>query len=151
MVLADDSRRFVQEIAAVVSDLGVDFLDFCLGFFPIVAEFLFVRHAPLVFGKFSGFGFKAVERCNVTAVRKCGKPCYTKVDTDGCCSLRGWQFYFPPSLDANKPLAVFAGNRNISEFTQDIAAVAVAYPAQFGQENPAVVLVELDLLRVRKA
>jgi hypothetical protein len=37
-------------------------LDFCLGFFPVIAEFLLVRHAPLVFGKFSGFGFKAVKR-----------------------------------------------------------------------------------------
>ena len=68
MVLADGGRGFVQEIASGISDLGVDFLDFCLGFFPVMAEWLFVRHAPLVFGEFSGFGFKAIEWGYVTAI-----------------------------------------------------------------------------------
>ena len=84
--MADRGRGFVQEIAAGVSDLCMDFLDFCLGFFPVMAEFLLVRHAPLVLGEFGFFALETVEGRNVTAVGKCGKPCDTKVDADsrGC-------------------------------------------------------------------
>ena len=60
MVLAERGRRLVQEIAAGVGDLRVNFLNVGLCFFPVVAELLFVRHAPLVFGEFGGFGFEAV-------------------------------------------------------------------------------------------
>ena len=82
MVLADRGRGFVQEIAAGVGDLRVDFLDFSLGFLPIIAEFLLVRHAPLVFGEFGCFALETVEWGYVTAIRKRGKPCDTKVDAD---------------------------------------------------------------------
>ena len=54
-------------------------------------------------------------------------------------------------MDAHKPFTALAGNRDIAQFTQHIAAVVVAYPAEFGQENPAIALVELDLLGVRVA
>ncbi|MBO0612235.1 hypothetical protein J1836_04725 [Thiothrix fructosivorans] len=60
-------------------------------------------------------------------------------------------FHFPLGLDADVPLAAFAGNGNIAQFPQRLTAVAVAYPAQFGQENTAVPLVNLDLFGIRVA
>ena len=57
--------------------------------------------------------------------------------------------YFPLGLDADVPLAVFAGDGDIAQFPQHLAAVAVAYPTQFWQENTIVTLIEFDLLGIR--
>ncbi|WP_308875125.1 hypothetical protein [Thiothrix subterranea] len=56
--------------------------------------------------------------------------------------------HFPLGLDTDVPLAVFAGHCDIAQFTQHLAAVAVAYPAQFWQKNAVVALIELNLFGV---
>ena len=157
MVLANRGRRFVQEITAGIGYLCMRFLNFGFGFFPVVAEFLLVCHASLVFGELGLLDFKAVERGNIAAIRERGETGYAQVNTNASAALstssrsRHRLFHFPLGLDADVPLAAFAGNGNIAQFPQRLTAVAVAYPAQFGQENTAVPLVNLDLFGIRVA
>ncbi len=57
-------------------------------------------------------------------------------------------FNFPLGLDAHEPLAARLAHRNVLHRAQYLTAVAVAQPAQLGQEQAAVGLVELDLFWV---
>ena len=155
--MANRGRRFVQEITAGIGYLCMRFLNFGFGFFPVVAEFLLVCHASLVFGELGLLDFKAVERGNIAAIRERGETGYAQVNTNASAALstssrsRHRLFHFPLGLDADVPLAAFAGNGDIAQFPQRLTAVAVAYPAQFGQENTVVTLVKLDLFGIRVA
>ena len=68
MVLAERGRRLVQEITAGIGDLHVNFLNVGFGFFPVAAELLFVRHAPLVFGECGLLALEAVTRFHPCAI-----------------------------------------------------------------------------------
>ena len=100
MVLADRGRGFVQEIAAGVGDFGVDFLNLSFRFFPVVAELLFVCHAPLVLGELGLLNFKAVERGNVAAIRERGKTGYAQVNANTRGGYGCWLPHFSLGLDA---------------------------------------------------
>ena len=100
MVFADGVRRLVKEIAASIGYLCVDFLDFSLGFFPVVAELLFVCHAPLVLGELGLLNFKAVERGNVAAIRERGKTGYAQVNANTRGGYGCWLPHFSLGLDA---------------------------------------------------
>jgi hypothetical protein len=59
-----------------------------------------------------------------------------------------WLLDFPFGLNRNKPLATIGGYRDLLHHSLRVPAVAVAQPAQPGQEDAAVALIELYLLRV---
>jgi len=55
---------------------------------------------------------------------------------------------FTLCLDRHEPFAARLADGNVLHRTQNLAAVAISHPAELGQEDTAVALVELDLLRV---
>src|ERR1700758_3745754 len=71
------------------------------------------------------------------------------VDAYGAGCVRHGHVDFTGSLDRDKPLACAERYRGVAHVSQHLPAVAVPEPAERGQEDSAIVLIELDLLRVR--
>lgn len=70
------------------------------------------------------------------------------INANGAC--RGWQrwLYFPFGLNRHEPFAARLAHGGVAHLAQHLAAVAIAQPTEFGQENAAVVLIEIDLFRL---
>ena len=62
-----------------------------------------------------------------------------------------WCIDLTLGLNRDEPLVLFARHDDVFHHTQHVAAVAVANPAQFRQEYPAVGLIKLAALRIAKA
>ena len=135
MVLADRGRGLVQEIAAHVGDAGVDLLDAGLGFFPVVAELHFARHGPLIAGESYLVFPEGVGRFDVAAVAQSGEACDSYVDTDNGRRRVYWQLDVALGLDRREPLAAVTRYRDVLRRAEDVPAVAVANPAEFGRKT----------------
>lgn len=151
MVLAERGRGFVQVVASSIADTGMDKLDVGFRFFPVVAELLFAAHGPLGLHQCFLLAFKTVERSEIVAVAQRGKTGNTHVDTDNGGRWMYRRIDLALGLDRDEPLALLAGHGDVFHNAQHFAAVAVAHPAQFWQENSAIALVELAALRIAKA
>src|SRR5690606_29268805 len=57
-------------------------------------------------------------------------------------------FHFTPGLYADKPLTATQADGDVAQLALRFAAVAIAQPAELGQKDPAVALIELDLLGI---
>ena len=90
---------------------------------------------------------ETVERDVERAVRERGELGHAHIDADRTALWQG-QRHFPLGLDANVPLATRLIDGDVLHYPQHIPTVAVAQPAQLGQKETAVGLIELDLFRV---
>lgn len=147
VVLADRGRGLVQVVAAGVADAGVNTLDAGLGPFPVAAELRLAAHRLLRLAQSSLMPFEAVERGVERAVRERGKSRHAHVDTDRP-ALRDGLLKLALCLDAHEPLATRLADGDVFHRTQHLAAVAVTQPAELGQKQAIVGLIELDLFRV---
>jgi len=147
VVLADRGRGLVQEVAAGIADAGMDALDagFCL--LPVAAELRLAAHRLLRLAQSSLMPLETVERCVERPVRERGKARHAHVDSDGI-AMRNWPLDFAFGLDADKPLAARQADGDVLHRTRHVPTVAVAQPAELGQKDAAVTLIELDLFRV---
>ena len=105
MVLADRCRGLVQKVFSGVGDTGVSLLN--LGFFlcPVVAEFDFAAHAPLITGQPLLMFLKAIERGDETAVTHRSEAGNAHVNTNGRRSHRHRLRYLALGLNTGVPLA----------------------------------------------
>ena len=149
VVLADRCAGLVQEVFAGVGDLAVNFLNLGFFLFPVVAEFDFAGHAPLVAGQALLVFFEAAQRGNETAITQCGETGNAHVDTNGRGGRRSRLRHFALGLDAGVPFARNTRDGDVFGLAQNVPAVAITHPAQFRQLDAAVGLVDDKLFGVR--
>ena len=147
VVFTDGGRGLVQEVAPGIADTGVDGLNSPFGLLPVLAEFDFAAHSSLVALEPRFVLFEAVEWGHECAIAQGGETGNSHVDTD--CTGGHWNrlFNLTLSLNTGKPLAARLAHCDVLCLAQNIPAVAVFDPAQLGQLNPAVGLVDLKALR----
>ena len=148
VVLADGCRGLVQEVAPCIGNTGVNGLDPPFGLVPVLAELHLAAHRPLVPRKTHLALPEAVQRCQERAVAERGKAGDAHVDPDGADGARDRLRNLTLGLDRDEPLAAAAGHGDIAHRAERIPAVAVAQPAELGQEDAAIALIELDLLGI---
>ncbi len=148
MVLAERGRGFVQEILADVGDADVNLGDLGFCFPPVAAELDLAAHRPLVTRQPLLVLLEAVERRDVGAIAQRGKAGDTDIDADGGGRRGHGRRDLPLGLDRHEPRAARLAHGNVAHLAQHVAAVAIAQPAELGQEDPAIALIELDLLRI---
>jgi len=90
---------------------------------------------------------EAVERQVERAIREGGEPRHPHVDAN-CAAIWDGLLDFALRLDAHVPLAARLAHSDVLHRAEHGPAVVVAQPAELGQEQAAVCLIELDLLRV---
>ena len=144
VVLADRGGALVQVVAAGIADAGVNALDAGFRLLPVVAEFGFAAQTLLRFAQGGFMTLEAVDRCVERAVRQGGESRNAHVDAD-CPALRDGLLNLAFGLDAREPFAARLAHSDALHRAQHLAAVAVAQPAELGQEHAAVGLIELDL------
>src|SRR5690606_28166868 len=104
-------------------------------------------HRLLRFAQGYFLPFETVQWRMKRTVREGGEPRHAHVDAHRA-ALRQGHFDIASRLDRHMPLAARLADRDVAQLAQHTPAVTVAQPAQLGQEDAAVVLIELDLLRV---
>lgn len=89
----------------------------------------------------------AIERFAVAAIKERGKPGNGHVDAN-CTPLRHALLHLALSLDRHTPFAAGLALGDIPHRSQSLPAIAIAQPAEFGQKQAVMGLVDLDLFRV---
>ena len=91
--------------------------------------------------------FKTAQWRNEVAIAESGKAGNAHVNPHrrGGCGNR-W-FYFTFGLNAGKPLAIFLAEGDIFGFAYNVAAVAIAHPAQLGQLDEVIHRIDIKTLR----
>jgi len=148
VVLADRGGALVQVVATGIADAGMNLLDAGFRPSPVVAEFHLAAHELLSMAQALFVPLEAVQRRVERAVRERGKPGDAHVDTHRRGGLRQGLSDLALSLDRHMPPATRQADGDILHCAQRLAAVAVAQPAEFGQEDAGIGLIELDLFRV---
>ncbi len=94
--------------------------------------------------------FEAGERSEKRAIRKGGKAGNTQINADRSLLSAGMNRFrnFPFRLDGDEPPVAGQVHRDVLYFALNFPALAVAQPAQFGQENPAVRLIQMNLFGI---
>ncbi len=141
----------MQVVAPGVADAGVKALDSGLGLLPVGAEFHLAAHGLLRLAQRGFVAFEAIERCVDRAIAQGGEAHHAEVDANRERGGVQRHRHFSLRLDRNVPVAGAQADRDVLEGAEHLPAVAIAQPAQLGQENPAVALVELELLGVGEA
>ena len=126
---------------------GMDLLYQDLGLLPVVAELLLAAHGPLGLSQPGFMPPETVQRLIEPAVGQGGKAGNAHIDTHSA-SLRDRLLQFPPGLNGYKPPTAGQTDGDIAQFSGYAPAVAVANPAQFRQADPAVGLIQPDLLTI---
>lgn len=147
VVLANGSCGLVQVVAPGVADAGMDALDLGFRLLPVVAELLLAAHGALRLGQRLLVALEAVEGREDGAIAQGGEAHDAEVDTDRRTLVEG-DLDLALGLDRGEPFAVGLADRDVLRGAQHLAAVAVAQPAELGQEQAAIRLVELELLRI---
>lgn len=137
----------MQVVAPGVADAGVKALDSGLGLLPVGAEFHLAAHGLLRLAQRGFVAFEAIERCVDRAIAQGGEAGNTEVDANGS-ALRQRGFHFTAGLDRDMPFARAQADGDVAQLAEHRPTVAIAQPAQLGQKDPAVGLIQLDLLRV---
>jgi hypothetical protein len=148
VVFADSCSGLVQKVFAGVSDTGVNLLNFGFLLLPIASELDLAAHSPLVLGQTLLVLFETIERGDEAAVRERSEAGNSHVDTDCTgCSGNGL-LYFALSLDAGVPFAARLADGDVLGCAKDASAVAVPHPAELGEFDATIGLVDLELLGV---
>ena len=105
MVLADRCRGLVQKVFSGVGDTDVSLLNLDFFLFPVVAEFDFAAHPPLIMGQPLLMFLQAIKRGDETAVTHRGEAGNAEVNTNGRGSHRHRLRYFALGLNTGVPLA----------------------------------------------
>jgi putative transposase len=137
----------MEEVAAGVGDADMNLLDAGFRLFPVVAEFHLATHRLLLLAQGCFVPLEAVERGNERAVRESGESGNAHVDTDRA-TLRHGLLDLARGLDAHEPFAAPMAHGDVFHPAQRLPAVAVAQPAELGQQDAVVVLLQFDLFRV---
>jgi len=148
VVLADRGRGLVQVVAADIADLLVALRDFGFCLLPVVAEFRFARHGPLITSQPRLLLFETVDRLEDSAVREGREAGDAHVDAHDGCGRVNRCLHFPFSLDRDEPFAAVAGHGDVLRPALHVSAVAIAQPAQLGQEDAAIAGIDLELLGI---
>jgi len=148
VVLADRCCGLMQEVFAGISDAGVNLLNFGFRLLPVVAELDLAAHATLVARQALLVFLEAVERRDEAAVAHRGEAGDADIDADGRRRRGQWLFDLALRLNRREPLAARLAHGDIAYLAQHVAAVAVTQPAEFGEKEAVVTLIELDLFRV---
>src|ERR1039457_7316609 len=85
---------------------------------------------------------KTAERLIYRSIGKRGETDNAQVDTY-CLALGNWLLHLTRRLDGDERLARAQADGDVLQGSKHFAAVAVAHPAQFRQEDSAVRLVQL--------
>ncbi len=147
VVFADGGRGLVQVVASGIADSGMDALDpgFCL--VPVGTEFCLSAHRTLGAAQTALMATETRERCEKTAIGEGRKPGNTDIDTNSTSRALLRRLHFPFGLDGDEPFSSAQTHGDVLDHAEDVPALAVAHPSDFGQEDAAIGLVELGLLR----
>ena len=148
VVLADRRSGLVQEVFTGVGYLAMNLLNLGFFLFP-VAEFDFAGHAPREAAQALLVFFEAVQRGNKAAIAQRGATGNPHVDANSSGHRRNRLEHFTRSLDAGVPPATRLADGDVLGHTQNVPAVAIPHPAQLGQLDAAVDLINFKLLGVR--
>ena len=154
VAFADGGRRFVQVVGSGVGDLALDALNPSLGLEPIAAVLGLAGHLPLGLGQsvlVAGEGVEWFQHRFPLPIPEGGEAHHAEVDANRERGGVQRHRHFSLRLDRNVPVAGAQADRDVLEGAEHLPAVSVAQPAQLGQENPVVALVELELLGVGEA
>ena len=103
--MADRCSGLVQKVFASVGDAGVSLLNLGFLLFPVVAEFDFAAHAPLITDQALLMCLEAIERGDETAITHRGEAGNANVNTNGRGGHRHRLRYFALRLNTGVPLA----------------------------------------------
>ena len=90
--------------------------------------------------------FEATQRLNEAAVAQCGEADNSHVDTNGAGGRWNGLFDVALSLDAGEPLAARLTDGDVFGCAENVTAVAIPHPTQFGDLDAAVALIDLKAL-----
>lgn len=140
----------MQVVTAAVADIGMNALNFGFGLFPVIAEFYLAAHGLLRLAQSGFVPFETVERGVKTAIGQGGKAGNAHVNADGIALMHG-NFNFPLGLDRYIPLTTNLTDRDVFNLTFHRPAVAVTQPAELGQEESIIALLQFHPLWIAKA
>ena len=148
MLRSDLAAGLVQEVLAHVGDAAVQALHAGLGLVPVPAAPDLARHPALVAREAYLVTLEAGQRCQKRAIAQGGKPGYPHIDAHRRDGHRHRNRYLALSLDRDIPAPCTLAYRGVAQLAQHRATQAQAHPAQLGQKDAGIGLVQLDLLRV---
>src|ERR1035437_8011681 len=140
----------MQVIPTGIGDVNMDALDSGFGLLPVVGELLLPAHGLLRFAQVGSIPLEDVERRNDRSVRERCKTDHAHIDAYGI-TLGNRLLDLAFSLDRNEPFAVAVADGDVLHRTKNLSAVAVAQPAKFWQEYPAISLIQFETLRETEA
>ena len=141
----------MQVVFSGVGDVAVNLLDAGFRLRPVTAEFDLAAHAALILGEALLMLLETVKRRDETAVAQGSKTRNADIDADSRGRRGQGLLYLALGLDRHIPLAAVARHGDVLRRAKRVLAVAVANPAQLGQEHAAVTGVDLELLGIRVA
>src|SRR5690554_3883742 len=147
VVLADRGGSLVQVVAPGIGDVSLAFLDAGLGLLPVVAELGLATHGLLRLAQRRLVLPDTVEGCQVAAIGERSKPRHAHVDAHRAAGRRR-HHDLALGLDRDEPSARRLPDRDVLDRSQHLTALAETQPAQLGQIEATVALVEFDLFRI---
>jgi len=135
----------MQEIPTNACYTGMDSLNLRFGFFPVAAEFFPAAQSLLRFTKRLFVSPETVQWFNIGPIGKGGEAYHSHVDPHVRCGRMNGGGYLPLGLDAHKPLAAGLAHGDVSDLAWHFAAFPVTYPAELGQEDAVVGLIQTNL------
>jgi hypothetical protein len=114
----------------------------------VVAELHLATQRPLRVTQSGLVSPEAIKGRKRGAIAEGGESGNAHIDADGPGGPRHRGLHFALGLDAHRPLVRPQGYRGIARHTQHHARQAQPHPPEFGKKEPAIDLVELELLGV---
>ncbi len=148
VVLAEHRGELMQMVASDVADPGMELLDAGFGPPPVAGKLLLPAHGPLIPGQTLGMTLERMGGSDDLARRQGGEVRHPHIHADdtgrGMHRLLNWAL----GLDGHEPFAVGLADGDVFDVAPHLPTVAIAQPAELGQKDPAVGLIQPDLLRV---
>lgn len=145
VVFANGRRGLVEEIMADMRHARIDSMNSGFGLLPVATEFFLSRHVTLGFGQRLLMDSETMERSDVAPVTHRRKTCNAQINTNRTRGLCDRRCHLAFRLNRHEPLAAIGRYGDVLGLANNVPAVAVAEPAQLGQEQAAVGLVDFEL------
>lgn len=136
----------VEKVTPHIGNGVVHLLDLGFGLDPVLSELLFARHRLLGASEALLVCLETVPRCDRTTVRQGGKARNAQVNADASRSRMQLRIDLALSLDENELLSARLAHHHILWRAEHLAAIAVAQPAQLGQQDATVGPIQLETL-----